>query len=202
MPEPDLTAEPWCQLPPRAARALIRAGYDTADKCRNIPGRELRATKGIGNAYYKAIREVFPDPSGGGMRVGATGTANLQTGNPGNAGGGRPTSRVREAATLAFEDRIDRLGEIADGVYRRKKEGEEELEDVAVDQSLRAIDLLGKYGPGTRREVEHVLDFEGTRELLEELAEPIKDYVHDEEVRKLIAGRWRNTIRQFFHGVV
>lgn len=188
--KPELTEKPWADLPARTARALIQAGHDTPAKVARLGGRELRAVPGVGPKGYRAVRSIWPDPSGGGLREGATGHANLQTGNPGNLGGdGRPASRVREAATLEFEKRIPLLGELADNT------------DVATPDRLRAVDLLGKYGPGTRREIEHALDWDGTLELMNELAAAVDRCVMDQDEKDRLVGEWKDILRRHF-GVV
>ena len=66
-----------------------------------------------------------------------------------NAGGtGRPPSAIRERLRGSFEERIAILEEIADGAQQ------------AAADRMKAIDLLGKYGLGTTKEltVEHVKD--------------------------------------------
>ena len=56
-------------------------------------------------------------------------------GTPGHKGaGGRPPSAVREAARLAFSERLEVLTAIADD------------EEERASDRLKAIDLLGKYG--------------------------------------------------------
>jgi hypothetical protein len=68
----------------------------------------------------------IPGKNGGRLRNGGT-----------NRGGpGRPKDKVREACALAFEQRIPVLKKIADA----------KIADVSVEQRLKALDLLGKYG--------------------------------------------------------
>jgi hypothetical protein len=60
----------------------------------------------------------------------------------GTIGPGRPSSAVRKACTLAFEQRIAVLTAIADGT-----------EDASPSDRIKAIDVLGKYGLGTKQEI-------------------------------------------------
>ena len=92
----------------------------------------------------------------------------LPGGQPGNRGGpGRTPSQVQAASRLAFDQRIRRLKKIADGTLGVPLvvNGEPVLmpdgKTVAVlgpdvDQQLKAIDMLGKYGALQR--VEHTGD--------------------------------------------
>ena len=68
------------------------------------------------------------------------GGALLAGGVPGNRGG-RPRSAVREAATLAFDERIDVLSTIADDV------------DAKDGDRVRAIDVLGRHAGIAKDEV-------------------------------------------------
>lgn len=87
----------------------------------------------------------------------------LRGGNPGNSGGkkgrsGRPPSVIREMCRGAFAQRIKILKKIADGeaIERVKLANGEEMETMKsadVSDRLKAIDLLGKYGLGTKQEV-------------------------------------------------
>ncbi len=95
---------------------------------------------------------LVPQAHGGAIRVG----------NPGNSGGkpgrsGRPTSLIRRKCALAFANRVKALAEIADGktVQRQRLDGVETQTEISAEVSdrLKAIDLLGKYGLGTVKEV-------------------------------------------------
>lgn len=81
----------------------------------------------------------------------------LTGGNPGNKGGGRPPSEIRQRCRGSFYDRIRILEEIADGTlpltrkctkcgHTPKKQEEEDASPPAAADRIRAIDLLGHYG--------------------------------------------------------
>lgn len=71
--------------------------------------------------------ELIPQKHGGALYAG---------GVPGNRGGGRPPSAVRQLAREAFEARIPMLADLADDSQQRTRD------------RIRAIDVLGKYGLG------------------------------------------------------
>lgn len=79
-------------------------------------------------------------PSKTPMVVPPHGNGLLQIGNPGNAGGGRPASQIRERCRGSFERRIPVLEQIADG------KGDD-------SDRLKAVDLLGKYGLDSRTQL-------------------------------------------------
>ena len=54
--------------------------------------------------------------------VGYGGNNNLTPGNPGNKGGGRQPSKIREAARLAFAERLHVLTDIADNEEERSSD--------------------------------------------------------------------------------
>ena len=84
------------------------------------PPRKKRINGGINGP------RLLEQEHGGALKAGGT---------PGHKGGtGRPPSKIREAARLAFSERIEVLTAIAD-----------DEEAKAVDR-IRAIDLLGKFG--------------------------------------------------------
>ena len=70
------------------------------------------------------------------------GGALLSGGKPGNTPGtGRPPSEIRAAMRVALADRIHILQDIADG------------ENTSDADRMKALDLLAKYGLGTKAEV-------------------------------------------------
>ena len=76
------------------------------------------------------------------LRTPSHGVGKLYSGGvPGNKGGGRPRSKVREAATLAFDERIDVLSAIADDV------------DAKDGDRVRAVDVLGRHAGISKEEV-------------------------------------------------
>lgn len=92
---------------------------------------------------------LVPQPHGGA----------LQVGNPGNHGGtGRPPSVLRERLRGSFEERVKVLEAIADGeVVQRLRLGTGEESEALTSASpadrIKAIDVMGKYGIGTLREI-------------------------------------------------
>lgn len=77
--------------------------------------------------------ELVPQPHGGAIRHGST------EGN--TPGTGRPPSAIREQLRGSFSDRIKILEAIADDP------------EVSPSDRVKAIDMLAKYGLGTRQEV-------------------------------------------------
>lgn len=59
---------------------------------------------------------------------------NLNIGNPGNKGGGRLKSKIREACAESFKKRIPILEKIADDTEEQSK------------TRIQAIEVIGKYG--------------------------------------------------------
>lgn len=119
------------------------------------PRRSRRSAAGKTSA--KTSAPLVPQPHGGA----------LQVGNPGNVGGpGRPPSAIREDLRGDFDERRRVLREIADANLPIREKcpacGHEPkpttTELVAVRDRVRAIDIMGKYGLGTVRElsVDHV----------------------------------------------
>ena len=75
------------------------------------------------------------------LRTPSHGVGKLYAGGvPGNKGGGRPRSKVREAATLAYDERIEVLSAIADDEGSRPGD------------RIRAIDVLGKHAGISKEE--------------------------------------------------
>lgn len=68
---------------------------------------------------------------------GAHGGGWLTPGNPGNKGGGVPTKRLRELCREGFSRGVGKVSKIAEGIV----EGD----------SIRALDVLGKYGLGEQK---------------------------------------------------
>ena len=76
------------------------------------------------------------------LRTPSHGVGKLYAGGvPGNKGVGRPRSKVREAASLAFDERIEVLSAIADDV--EAKDGDR----------VRAVDVLGRHAGIAKDEV-------------------------------------------------
>lgn len=98
----------------------------------------------------KSPRKTPKAPKPGELVKPAHGKGLLRHGSEpgGPPGPGRPASEIRKRLRGSFEERIQILEEIADG-----------KEQSAPDR-MKAIDLMGKYGLGTTKEitVEHVRD--------------------------------------------
>ena len=78
-----------------------------------------------------SVGQLVPQPHGGA----------LLRGNPALVPGpGRPASEVRKAARMAFDERIPTLAHIADTAEK-------------TSDRIRAIEVLGKIGVGTLREM-------------------------------------------------
>ena len=93
---------------------------------------------------------LIPQPHGGALLPGGV------VGHKG--GGGRPRSLVREAALLAFDERIEVLGAIADD------------EGAKAGDRVRAIDVLGRHAGLAKDEIV-------PRELIRLLAEDVQAVV-------------------------
>jgi hypothetical protein len=81
----------------------------------------------------------------------------LQTGNPGNAGGGRIPSEVRQLALEKFANRLDRLDQIAGGELTAKvmdRKGDVHEIPPPIKEQRLAIEALGKLG-GMAIKIEH-----------------------------------------------
>ena len=99
------------------------------------------------------------------------GGALLAGGQPGNRGGlGRPPSALRERLRGSLEERVAVLEEIAD-------------DPDALDRDrIKAVDVLGKYGLGTVREV----TVEDVKEKLRQTLELLKQELDPDEADRLI----------------
>ena len=82
-----------------------------------------------------AVGTLIPQPHGGALMHGNPSLNLIPTPGP-----GRPPSEVRKAARLAFEERIPTLARLADSAE-------------SDSDKIKAIDILGKYGLGTLREM-------------------------------------------------
>lgn len=107
-------------------------------------------TNGNRNSVLDSVPPVPTVPGRNGGRL-------LAGGKPGNRGGpGRTPTQVQAAARLAFDKRIRRLKKIADGTLAVPLVVNGKTVATAgpdIDQQLKAIDMLGKYGALQR--VEH-----------------------------------------------
>lgn len=116
-----------------------------------------------------------PKTKGVSTRPGRNG-GTLNSGNPGNRGGsGTVPSILRDQLRGSFAQRIGTLEKIADGevVAKVKVENSETEMLVSADVSdrLKAIDMLGKYGLGTVKEISVEAVREKVRETLRIVAE-------------------------------
>ena len=124
----------------------------------------------INGATNGAVAKI-PQPHGGALNSGGT---------PGHrGGGGRPPGRIREAARLGFDEKIDKLIEVA--------------EDAEKDSDkLKAIELLGKYGLGSAKGHDDVL--------VRRLAQVVQQHVSDEGVLSVICDGWVAAISEHIRG--
>jgi hypothetical protein len=109
------------------------------------------------------------------------GGALLAGGKPGNAGGGRMPSIARAACLEAFENRIHILKDIADGVpiaplvVESTGDGKDvpvptcTLVPADVNERIKAIDLLGKYGLGAAKDISKDVVIERLQMTLDEI---------------------------------
>lgn len=205
-PNPDPTNPPWCYLPARTREALWKAGYTTPDAIAKLGGRQLRAIPGVGPAGARAVRKIWPDPTGRPgkrpkKRVPVHGHGQLMTGdNLANRGGGAGmTARIRALASLEFGERIPRLAQIAD----------DQLGDVCdacgrgavpvtVSEMIRAIGELAKYGVGRPSDTGWQLDFERAKGFVRRLAEGVARHVKDEATQVAVSEEFKAVVREFF----
>jgi hypothetical protein len=106
----------------------------------------------------------------------------LRSGNPGNRGGsGTVPSILRDQLRGSFASRIATLEQIADGeVVAKMKVAEKETEMMVsadVSDRLKAIDMLGKYGLGTVKEI----SVEAVREKVKETLRIIGEHTSPEQ---------------------
>lgn len=106
--------------------------------------------KSPGKTPVKNKGELVPQPHGGALRRGS------RKGN--TPGTGRPPSVIREQLRGSFADRIAILEAIASGEAVEKvrfPDGTESevMKSASVSDRLKALDLLAKYGLGTKQEV-------------------------------------------------
>ena len=95
----------------------------------------------------------------------------LRVGNPGNRGGpGRPPSALRERLRGSLDERVAVLEEIADNP------------DASDRDRIKAVDILGKYGLGTVREV----TVEDVREKLRTTLELLRQELDEDQADHLI----------------
>jgi hypothetical protein len=121
----------------------------------------VRAEEGSENTAGKTVA-TQPGNNGG----------TLQVGNPGNAGGtGRPPSVLRERLRGSLEQRVSVLEAIADDP------------EVDPQDRIRAIDVMGKYGIGTLRE----LSVDQVRERLRETIHVIRTTLSKAEADDLLS---------------
>jgi hypothetical protein len=123
-------------------------------------------TKRTGSARKLELPVKLPE-----LRPQSHGGALLTRGIVGHRGGsGRPTSAIRQRLLNAFEDRVEVLESIADD--RR----------VSTRDRIRAIDLLGKYGLGTIRE----MSVDDVKERLHKTLTVIRKNVSEAQARAII----------------
>jgi hypothetical protein len=139
--------------------------------------RTLRPQPAKKTAAKTAAVQLVPQPHGGALATG---------GIPGNAGGGRPPSIVRERCRRGFDRRIPVLEAIADGepVQKMRLPDGEELEAVvsaSPADRIRAMDVLGRYGLATGR-----LDLEDVRLRLARTLQRITEVCDPETAESLL----------------
>ena len=195
---PDPQEEPWCKLSERAREALWAAGYTTSEAVARIRGRELHDIKGIGTKQYQEVRRIWPNPPPieQGLVVPSHGGGALLTGGPpGNtnrAGGPHIKQAVRRAATEGFATLVPRLVAIArDELGEKCPTCGRGKEAISTMEQIRAIDTLGKYGPGTQHDVSQFLTRDAAVELVGVLAERVKAHVMEEDILVAILEDWR-----------
>jgi len=124
----------------------------------------------------KTKKPVVGKKKAGRLETPAHGVGKLKRGgNPGNRGGGRPRSAIREASAAAYDKRIPILEQIADDNQGRAGE------------RIRAIDVLGRQGGvGQRLQVDP--------DLIRMLAADVAAEVEDEAALEKIYERWTVSI--------
>ena len=106
--------------------------------------------------------ELVPQKHGGALLAG---------GRPGNRGGsGRPSNALRERLRGSLDERVAVLEEIADNP------------DASDRDRIKAVDILGKYGLGTVREI----TVEDVRGRLRATLELLRDELDEDQADRLI----------------
>lgn len=187
----------WAQLQAKTRRALEAAGVSSDEQLAKLTNAELRAMPGIGPYKRKEIRALYPPPAAVQVMVPGPRGGMLNRGRAGKSG---PTTReIRAEASREFSPLIGRLAKVANdrlgGVCKACGRGKIE---VPLAEQLTAINLLGKFGPGTQREVVHALDREKAKDLIRALASGVQKHVLDEATQEAIAGEWEAVFFAFF----
>lgn len=215
---PDTSENPWNRLSERVNRALWEAGLTKPEEIARLSNHAfLKQVPGIGRAALEEIRQVFPNPRSGGPKLvpRPDGRGALLTGGvPGNRGGcGAVPSKVRAASRAAYDELVPRLLKmgLGDGTIRLVGECENcghtgepitmddvEAAIVAPKEQIRAADVLGKYGLGQAKGVDH----EDLVEYVKTLGEQVQDVLesrlgteHAEELCQAIFTQWRKESR-------
>jgi hypothetical protein len=116
--------------------------------------------KSTGQSTALPVGALVPQSHGGALRNGGT-----------NRGGsGRPASLIRKKLQGSFAKRIKTLEEIADDPTANKPD------------RLKAIDLMGKYGLGTTKE----LTVDTVRERLQKTIDIIREELPEPDANRLL----------------
>lgn len=107
----------------------------------------------------------------------------LNTGNPGNKGGGRPKDEIRAHLQQSLEGCAGYIAELLaayEGIRKEYRDGKishaQFIEiGIKIPELCRVTDVLGKYSIGTRSEVEVIKD----KEIIFELLDIIRDAGED-----------------------
>jgi hypothetical protein len=159
-------------------------------------GRLRRGSSARSDHAHRSRSSAGPEATHAKVAVSPLNGATIPLGNhPWNTGGkpgrsGRPPSLVRAACREAFDDRIPLLRHIADGLVPLREtcprcgfQGEPAVGGGSdVDERLRALDTLGKYGLGERTG----LDREAVEESLRVQRDIIRELLPAEQATALL----------------
>lgn len=183
---PSLAVKPWRDLPPDDCRKLWDAGLVTEQQVAETSIRALVRIAGVSNRQARKIRAVIPRqvPEVTAVTRRARNGGRLWSGNPKQRG--KMREEVRDACREAFSGRIALLEELAD----------DEL--VSIPWRLRALEMLARYGLGTRPEKDREgIALEDVTALVQALAEATEPFVDESDLPR-IGTAWTAIVRDRF----
>lgn len=183
---PESVEERWQKLGPSLLGVLAKAGVTTVEQLAALTNPELRAIPGIGPSRRKRIRTLFKAPKTATQLVPQPQGGALRRGGPRKVG---PTTReIRAEASKRFMPLLKELSRVA----MSKKE--------STADRLQAINTLGRFGPGTQREIVTALDKEKAKALITDLAGAVEKHVLDEPALDAVLEEWKAIFVRYFPG--
>lgn len=179
----------WSDLSERVRGLLAQAGFGPATDFTRVASRDLVRIPGLGPAALKEIRTHYPLAPVGETVVPKHGRGQLLAGGkPGNKGGGRRPSEVRQ---LFRDDALVAREHIMAALDQKYVCPECKRPPMATDELIRAFSAFGRFGLGEAKGI----DREQLGELLVDLAEDVQEVVAEPELLGEIHRRWRARIR-------